>query len=168
MMPILPGLCDDDANLEAVVRWTADHGGKFVLVSGLTLADQQKDYFFGVLQDRFPDLVTLYQKYYPEQSYGPAGWSQQKIALRIRDLCEKYGIRDRVPRPIIPSDKRALNKRIVEVLAGAPLPHGAGECAGLPPLAVSQSCLGGRGSGAGYWIGVSQRWACEAYRVLKT
>ena len=27
MMPILPGLCDDAANLEAVVRWTADHGG---------------------------------------------------------------------------------------------------------------------------------------------
>jgi DNA polymerase/3'-5' exonuclease PolX len=37
--------------------------------------------------------------------------------LRIRELCVKYGIRDRVPRPIIPSDKRALNKRIVEVLA---------------------------------------------------
>ncbi len=118
MMPVLPGLCDDDQNLEAVVRWTADHGGKFVLFGGLTLADQQKDYFFGLLKNRFPDLLGLYQRLYPEKSYGPTDWPQQKIALRIHELCEKYGIRDRVPRPIIPSDKRALNKRIVEVLAG--------------------------------------------------
>jgi DNA repair photolyase len=117
MMPILPGLCDSDANLEAVVRWTVDHGGKFVLVGGLTLSDQQKRFFFGVLQERFPDLLALYQKLYPEKSYGPAGWPQQKIALRIRELCAKHGLRDRVPRPIIASDKRALNKRIVEVLA---------------------------------------------------
>ncbi len=117
MMPVLPGLCDADQNLEAVVRWTADHGGRFILFGGLTLSDQQKNYFMGILQNRFPDLVALYNKLYPEQSYGPVGWPQQKIALRIRELCAKYGIHDRVPRPIISSDKRLLNKRIVEVLA---------------------------------------------------
>jgi len=53
MMPILPGLCDTDENLEATVRWTANHGGRFVIAGGLTLADQQRDYFFGVLRDRF-------------------------------------------------------------------------------------------------------------------
>jgi DNA repair photolyase len=26
-MPILPGLCDTDENLEATVRWAAQHGG---------------------------------------------------------------------------------------------------------------------------------------------
>jgi DNA repair photolyase len=117
MMPILPGLCDRVANLESVVRWTADHGGKFVLSGGLTLSDQQKDYFFGVLQARFPDLLPSYQKLYPEKSYAPAGWPQHKVAMRVRELCLKYGIYDRIPRPILPSDKRALNRRIVEILA---------------------------------------------------
>jgi DNA repair photolyase len=28
MMPILPGVCDTDENLEASVRWTAEHGGR--------------------------------------------------------------------------------------------------------------------------------------------
>ena len=46
MMPILPDLCDDDANLENVVRWTAEHGGKFVLAGGLTLSEQQRQFFF--------------------------------------------------------------------------------------------------------------------------
>ena len=65
MMPILPGLCDTDENLEATIRCTANHGGQFVLAGGLTLADQQRDYFFGVLRDRFPDLLPLYERLYP-------------------------------------------------------------------------------------------------------
>ncbi|MBA4398194.1 MAG: hypothetical protein C0394_12540 [Syntrophus sp. (in: bacteria)] len=117
MMPILPGLCDEKANLEAVVRWTADHGGKFILASSLTLSDQQRTYFFDVLRARFPDLLELYQRIYPPKSYAPADYPWRKIALKIRELCEKYGLRDRMPRPIIPGDKRALNKRIVEHLA---------------------------------------------------
>ncbi len=116
-MPVLPGLCDEDANLEAVIRWTADHGGKFVLASGLTLADQQKSYYFQALGEKFPELVDLYRGLYPPGSYGPRFYPWNRTALRIRELCEKYGIRDRIPRPIIPGDKRELNKRIVEGLA---------------------------------------------------
>jgi len=117
-MPILPGLCDDDANLEAVIRWTAGHGGQFVLASSLTLADQQKSFFFDVLQEKFPEYIDLYQRLYPPESYSPRQYSWNRIALRIRELCEKHGISDRVPRPVIPGDKHELNKRIVEQLAG--------------------------------------------------
>jgi hypothetical protein len=39
------------------------------------------------------------------------------IGRRIRELCAQYGISDRMPRPIIPGDKRALNKRVAEALA---------------------------------------------------
>jgi hypothetical protein len=118
MMPILPGLCDDEANLEAVVRWTANHGGKFVLAGGLTLADQQREYLFGVLRERFPDLLPLCERLYPAGSYGAVRIGDpHAVGRRVRDLCRRYGIADRMPRPIISGDKRALNKRIVEVLA---------------------------------------------------
>jgi DNA repair photolyase len=117
MMPILPDLCDTDENLEAVVRWTAEHGGRFVLAGGLTLADQQRDYFFGVLAERFPELEKRYRVLYPPGSYGPVRSEWHPLALRIRELCEQYGISDRIPRPIIPGDKRTLNKRVVEALA---------------------------------------------------
>ena len=117
MMPILPDLCDSDENLENVVRWTVDHGGKFVLAGGLTLADQQREYFFDVLADQFPDLLDRYQMLYPPQSYGPVRSDWQSLALRVKELCEKCGISDRIPRPIIAGDKRALNKRVVETLA---------------------------------------------------
>ncbi len=116
-MPILPGLCDDEANLENVVRWTAEHGGKFVLASSLTLADQQKSYVLAEISRRFPELASSYQRIYPSGSYSPQHYPWPKIAIRLRELCEKYGIRDRIPRPILPGDKRTFNKRIVERLA---------------------------------------------------
>ena len=118
MMPLLPGLCDTDENLEATVRWTAEHGGKFVLTGGLTLADQQRDYFVRVLREQFPDLVPLYERLYPAGSYGAVrSGDPHVIGRRIRELCQQYGISDRMPRPIIPGDRRALNKRVVESLA---------------------------------------------------
>ena len=117
MMPILPGLCDDEENLRNVVKWTANHGGQFVIAGGLTLADQQRAFFFQVLAERFPELVGRYERLYPPGSYGAAGWDWKGIALGLRALCEEYGIRDRMPRPIIPGDKRTLNKRVVEALA---------------------------------------------------
>jgi DNA repair photolyase len=116
-MPILPGLCDDETNLQSVVRWTADHGGQFVLASGLTLANQQRNYFFNILGDRFPDLLDLYKKLYPEGSYSSPGWRWKETALRIKEFCTQAGISDRMPRPIIPGEKRARNKQIIEALA---------------------------------------------------
>jgi len=118
MMPVLPGLCDDDANLEAVVRWTKEHGGTFVLVAGLTLKDQQRAYWMETLAQEYPGLVPLYEKLYPVgKSYGPAGDYWGPLARRVAEYCQKHGIPDRMPRPIIPGDKHATNKRLAEYLA---------------------------------------------------
>ncbi len=116
LMPVLPDLCDDEATLENVVRWTADHGGQFVLAGGLTLSDQQRDYFFDVLAQRFPDLLDRYRALYPVGSYGAAGGGWREIALCVREFCQRYGLSDRMPRPIIPGEKRMLNKQVVESL----------------------------------------------------
>ena len=73
-----------------------------------------------MLRERFPDLLPLYERMYPHPtaSYGGIKSGDPHVTgRRIRDLCRRYGISDRMPRPIIPGDKRALNKRIVEALA---------------------------------------------------
>jgi DNA repair photolyase len=115
-MPLLPGLCDDDRSLQALVQWTAGHGGKFVLGGGLTLADQQKEFFIHVLRQNYPELLPLYTRLYPSGSYS-ADQPWRKLGIRIHDLCQKVSIIDRIPRPIISGEKRSLNKRIVEALA---------------------------------------------------
>ena len=117
-MPVLPGLCDDDSNVDSVVRWTATHGGQFILAGSLTLSDQQRLHYMNVLAARQPELVGLYQSLYGTGNYspGPAVWL--KTAQRVREMCEQHGIHDRMPRPIMRDDPRALNRRIVEALAG--------------------------------------------------
>ena len=71
-----------------------------------------------MLHERFPDLLPLYERLYPAGSYGAVrSGDPHAIGRRVRELCRLYGISDRMPRPIIAADKRALNKRIVEALA---------------------------------------------------
>jgi DNA repair photolyase len=115
-MPLLPGLCDVDLNLQTLAKWTSGHGGRFILGGGLTLADQQKEFFMSVLRKNLPDLLSIYTRLYPAGSYSQAkSWRQ--TGLRIRNYCQQEGISDRMPRPVIPVEKRSLNKRIVEQFA---------------------------------------------------
>jgi len=116
-IPILPGLCDTQENLELVIKTTADHGGHFVLASTLTLADQQKAYFLKVLMADYPDLAARYQSLYPPNSYGPTGDTWLSVGKKVREICTATGISDRQPRPLIDGEKRALNKRVAELLA---------------------------------------------------
>ncbi len=116
-MPILPGLCDTHENIELVIRHTRDHGGQFIIASSLTLADQQKAYFMRYLHDTEPDLVPAYKALYPGQTYGPSGSSWIRTARLIRETCQQNGLPDRMPRPILPGEKRALNKKAVAYLA---------------------------------------------------
>ena len=115
-MPVLPGLCDDEANLESVVRWTAEHGGQFVLAGGLTLADQQRETFLRVLGEQFSDLTEVYARLYPPGSYAALGDGELRIRRRVRELCAQYGLSDRMPRPIVQAERRASNKRAAEWL----------------------------------------------------
>ncbi|MCJ7678664.1 MAG: hypothetical protein MUO35_13200, partial [Anaerolineales bacterium] len=117
LMPVLPGISDDDATLESVVRWTAEHGGRFVLVGALTLADQQREYYAQVLRQQFPDALSRYRSLYPAGAYAPGGDFNLHLGRRVREACRAYGIADRIPRPIIPGDRRAVNQRVVEWLA---------------------------------------------------
>jgi len=117
-MPILPGLCDTRENINLVIKQCVDHGGQFALAAPLTMADQQKAYFLTHLKEHEVDLYDLYQRLYPSRSYGPIGNTWLETALMVRELCKKAGILDRMPRPIFTDEKRALNKKAVEYLAG--------------------------------------------------
>ena len=96
-MPILPYICDDYTNLEAVVRRTAENGGKFVLGAGLTMSGAQATYFTEALKKHDPELVEKYAKLYGG-AYSPLDATYSgRIGLKVRELCAKYGISDRMP-----------------------------------------------------------------------
>jgi DNA repair photolyase len=115
-MPILPYIYDDEANLEAVVRWTRENGGAFVLTGGLTLTDVQKEWFLEKLGQIRPGLVSRYEELYTGDAYGPPMSYWAPIGQRLYKLCQKHGLSDRMPR-YIPPGPLATNRRLAEYLA---------------------------------------------------
>ena len=112
-MPILPMICDDDSNLEAVVKRTTENGGRFVLAAGLTMSGAQAMYFLDALKRHRPELVEKYEELY-RGAYNPVDATYSaRIGCRVGELCRKYGILDRMPR-YVPDGPLAINKRLAE------------------------------------------------------
>jgi len=116
MMPLLPGITDGDDNIKDVVTRVRDAGGEFVLGGGLTLKQGvQRSRYVDFLQVHHPDVVSLHERLYadglePRGTYGP------RLLRSVRDICDQYGISDRMRRPILPDDPLRMNKRIAERL----------------------------------------------------
>jgi DNA repair photolyase len=120
LMPVLPIVGDDDAHLEAAVRAAQDHGAAFVLVGGLTMAGNQAERSLAATRHLDPALEGRWRKFYGwaeggKPNYGPSPAYSARLGLKVRELCTRYGLRDRMPRPI-PAGPKAANKRIAERL----------------------------------------------------
>jgi DNA repair photolyase len=120
LMPILPGLGDDAAHLEAAVRAAKDHGASFVLGAGLSMMGIQADRTLATAKKIDPSFETSWRKLYGwaeggRPNYGPAPEYSARLGLAVRELCTRYGLPDRMPR-YTGAGPLAVNKRIAERL----------------------------------------------------
>jgi DNA repair photolyase len=116
MMPLLPGISDDDRNIEDVVSRVKDAGGQFVLGGGLTLKEgAQRKRYMGFLEAHYSEVLTLYAQLYGKGFEAQGGYGPQ-LLRRVREVCLKLSIADRMRRPILADDPLAVNKRIAEQL----------------------------------------------------
>lgn len=120
MMPIIPFLGDDDGHLDETVRATKDHGGSFILAGGMTMEGIQAERTISVVGRIAPELESRWRDLYDwrpgaKPSYSPQRAYSARLGLRIRELCAKHGLLDRMPRYIAPGPL-AINKRIAERL----------------------------------------------------
>jgi DNA repair photolyase len=120
LMPIIPLLGDDEAHLDDAVRAVRDHGGSFVLAGGLTMEGVQAERSLAAARRLYPELEGRWRELYrwsPEgkPSYGPPRAYNARLGLKVRELCERRGLLDHMPRYIAPGPLEA-NKRIAEHL----------------------------------------------------
>lgn len=65
LMPVLPFLEDTEENILEVVRKAHESGAKFIYAGfGVTLRDNQREHFYGKLDELYPDLKHKYIKQY--------------------------------------------------------------------------------------------------------
>jgi DNA repair photolyase len=92
--PVLPGITDTRANLEAVVKAAKDAGAAYIYANPLFLKPCSMKIFMPFLEEHFPHLVAVYEKRYGKEAYVSAAYRKQ-ISSLIDSLCRKHGLPDR-------------------------------------------------------------------------
>ncbi len=89
--PVIPGITDAPRDLEAVVRATAEAGGKHIFANPLFLKPCSAAVFLPFLEKEFPQLAASYQQRYKDRAFLPKTYGKRISQLMSR-LRQKYGI----------------------------------------------------------------------------
>src|SRR3981081_3034397 len=101
MAPVLPGLSDSPAQLEATVAAAADAGACFFSANIVYLKPGTKEHFMEFLARDYPQLLARYRDLFPG-AYAPAAVKAPVIGT-VSDLKRRYGVGDRRTRPAAPA-----------------------------------------------------------------
>ncbi len=101
-MPILPFIYDDEKNIEAVIKKTKECGGEYILEGGLTLWGHCKTHFYKILEKHDPKLLAKYKMLYDKKDNKQDPWLTHTIKIHslVKKYCQKYGIKNCIPRPV--------------------------------------------------------------------
>jgi len=91
--PVLPGITDSPRDLEALVRATAEAGGKHIFANPLFLKPCSAAVFLPFLEKEFPRLVESYRQRFQDRAFLPKTYHERLSKLMAR-LRQKYGIRN--------------------------------------------------------------------------
>ncbi len=89
--PVLPGITDSPASLDAVVRAAKEAGGKYVYANPLFLKPCSASVFLPFLEKEFPRLVADYRKRFAERAFVSKAYSK-RISELMAQLRKKHGI----------------------------------------------------------------------------
>ncbi|MBI5478939.1 MAG: hypothetical protein HY906_08795 [Deltaproteobacteria bacterium] len=120
LMPILQFAGDDERHLDETIRAVRDHGGSYVIAGGLTMEGAQAERTLAAAHRLDAALDGRWRELYgwgaPEgPSHGPRPSYSARLGLKVRELCARHLILDRMPR-YVAAGPLAVNKRVAERL----------------------------------------------------
>ena len=87
--PVVPGVTDAPADLEALIRAAAESGADYVFANPLFLKPCSAAVFLPFLAQNFPHLVETYRQRYQDRAFLPPAYAKRLLEL-IERLREKY------------------------------------------------------------------------------
>jgi DNA repair photolyase len=90
--PVIPGITDSMRNLEALVRATAEAGGKHIFANPLFLKPCSAAVFLPFLEKEFPQLAADYRQRYKDRAFLPKSYGK-RISQLMGRLRQKHGMR---------------------------------------------------------------------------
>ncbi|WP_433389651.1 Rv2578c family radical SAM protein [Micromonospora sp. KLBMP9576] len=91
MAPILPGLSDDDASIDATVAAIAAAGATSATPLALHLRPGAREWYARWLGREFPHLVPRYRELYRSGAYAPQSY-QRELTARVRIAARRHGL----------------------------------------------------------------------------
>jgi len=92
-MPVLPGITDRPADLEALVKRAAEAGATYVGACALRLQHEARRRYLPFIAQEFPHLAARYEAAYATSSHMTERY-RDGLARFMTKLCRKYGVRD--------------------------------------------------------------------------
>jgi DNA repair photolyase len=94
MAPILPGISDSPAQLEAVVRAAREAGATNIWANVLYLKPGTREHFLEALASDWPEELDRYERLYASRAYLPKA-EVEPVRTLVAELRKRHGIRDR-------------------------------------------------------------------------
>jgi DNA repair photolyase len=89
--PVMPGITDSPAALDALVKATKEAGGKYIFANPLFLKPCSASIFLPFVEKEFPQLVEEYRKRYAGQSFVSKLYAK-RISELMATLRKKHGL----------------------------------------------------------------------------
>jgi len=99
LLPVIPFITDTPELMEETIRKASEADLDFIIFGGMTLKEgRQKDYFFKILRNKYPELIVEYENIYQKSKWGEAaGEYYNSINLTFNSIIKKYKIPPRIP-----------------------------------------------------------------------
>jgi DNA repair photolyase len=114
LLPVIPLITDTHELMSQTTKRAAEAGADFVVFGGMTLKPgRQEDFFYKVLEDTYPQLLTRYRNLYVGRKWGEASQGYyQIIENRFKNAIRGSGVAKRLPlslfRDFVDSDDRIV------------------------------------------------------------
>ena len=92
--PVLPGITDSPADLESLIKATAEAGGHWIYTNPLFLKPCSEKVFMPFLEKEFPNLAENYRQRYQARAFLPDSY-RKRISALVGKLRDKYGLGER-------------------------------------------------------------------------
>jgi DNA repair photolyase len=97
-MPVLPGITDAEADLDALASAARDAGAQWFGASVLFLMPSAAKQFLPFLDAKFPRLARRYREWFSHSVYAPEAY-RREISARVAALRKKYNLGARPTEP---------------------------------------------------------------------
>ncbi|WP_010250719.1 SPL family radical SAM protein [Acetivibrio cellulolyticus] len=92
LMPVLPFIEDTEDNIKEIIELAYQNGAKFIYPAfGVTLRQNQRDWYYNKLDELFPSIKEKYIKNYGN-SYECRSLKAKELWSLFKNKCNEYGI----------------------------------------------------------------------------